>query len=76
MDQLIAEMGDMESFCRVLEEIPDAEAAAIIRGEKRDSDGRDLLQHAVLQAQVPLIKYLLEEHGTPIDHTDAVSISF
>lgn len=59
----------------VLEDLPEAEAAAIIKGEKRDSDGRDLLQHAVLQAQVPVVKYLLEEHGTPINHTDAVTIN-
>lgn len=75
MDRLIGEMHDVEAFQMVLEDLPEAEAAAIIKGEKRDSDGRDLLQHAVLQAQVPVVKYLLEEHGTPINHTDAVTIN-
>lgn len=73
MDQLINGIGDFELFQRCLEALPDAQSEAIIKGDVRDADGRDILQHAVLQVQIPVIKYLLDDLGSPIDHTDSVN---
>ena len=74
MEQLIRDVGDLDAFRRCLDAIPEEQARAIARGDIRDADGKDILQHAVLQVQIPVIKYLLEDLGCPIDHADAVRL--